>query len=139
MSDRKVKLLKNMALKEQARMPQFVQRQKSLIKEIDHLDDLLQRIKKLREEARSQDVMQAHRLQTNRWYELRLIEEMQTLDNKLEFLRTELEQVTATIAQIGHKVQLVSEKAQDAHRIAQRDRETKQEHANATPFRIKRT
>ena len=99
MSDRKVKLLKNMALKEQARMPQYVQRQKTLIKEIAHLDDLLVRIKKLREDARNTDVMQAHRLQTNRWYELRLIEEMQTLDNKLEFLRTDLEQVTATIAQ----------------------------------------
>ena len=139
MSDRKVKLLKNMALKEQARMPQFVQRQKSLIKEIEHLDDLLARIKKLRDEARGQEVMQAHRLQTNRWYELRLIEEMQTLDNKLEFLRTELEQVTAMIAQIGHKVQRVSEKAHDAQRVAQRERETKQEHANAAPFRIKRT
>ena len=139
MSDRKVKLLKNMALKEQARMPQYVQRQKSLMKEITHLDDLLVRIKKLREDARSNDVMQAHRLQTNRWYELRLIEEMQTLDNKLEFLRTELEQVTATIAQIGHKVQRVSEKAQDAQRTAKQDREAKQEHANAVPFRIKRT
>lgn len=124
-SARRARLLSNMALKEQARLPQFIQRQSVLRSEIAELVALLERIKQLREDASLQKVQHAQKLQTNRWYELRLIEEAQTLQNKLDFLRVEMSNISALIVQMSHKQKVVAGKAQDALKAMQEERETK--------------
>lgn len=124
-SARRARLLSNMALKEQARLPQFIQRQNVLRSEIAELVALLERIKQLREDASLQKVQHAQKLQTNRWYELRLIEEAQTLQNKLDFLRVEMSNISALIVQMSHKQKVVAGKAQDALKAMQEERETK--------------
>ncbi|MBO6898092.1 MAG: hypothetical protein JJ868_12030 [Shimia sp.] len=135
MGERKAKLLKNMALKEGARLPHFVKRQQMLQGEIDQISALLERMKTLREYARDQTVQQAHKLHTNRYYELRLIEESETLVNKLEFLMAEMTNVTEAIARMSHKKQLVSDKARQVLKEAQLKRETMLE-ASQTAYRI---
>ncbi len=124
-SARRARLLNNMALKEQARLPQFIQRQNVLRSEIAELEALLERIKQLREDASQQKVQHAQKLQTNRWYELRLIEEAQTLQNKLDFLRVEMSNISARIVQMSHKQKVVAGKAQDALKAMREERETK--------------
>lgn len=135
MGERKAKLLKNMALKEGARLSHFVKRQQMLQVEIDQISALLERMKTLREYARDQTVQQAHKLHTNRYYELRLIEESETLANKLEFLMVEMANVTEAIARISHKKQLVSDKARQVLKEVQLKRETMMEASQAT-YRI---
>ncbi|MCR9148447.1 MAG: hypothetical protein NXH74_14825 [Rhodobacteraceae bacterium] len=135
MGERKAKLLRNMALKEQARLPHFVQRQQALQVEIDQIRALLERMEKLREYARDQTVQQAHKLHTNRYYELRLIEETEALSNKLDFLLVEMTNVTDAIARMSHKKQLVSDKARQVLKEAQQARESLIE-ASQTTYRI---
>lgn len=128
MSDiRKAKMLKNMALKEHARLPQFIQRQKMLMSEVEQLDNLLERMHQLREGGNSGSIVQADRLHTDRWYELRLIEEAKTLRNKLDFVRKELADVTDAIAKISYRKQHVSKKARQVMRQVRIDREEHQE------------
>ncbi len=124
-SARRARLLNNMALKEQARLPQFIQRQNALRSEIAELVALLERIKQLREDASLQKVQHAQKLQTNRWYELRLIEEAQTLQNKLDFLRVEMSNISALIVQMSHKQKVVAGKAQDALKAMREELESK--------------
>ncbi|HCW84859.1 MAG: hypothetical protein P8P65_00110 [Planktotalea sp.] len=124
-SARRARLLNNMALKEQARLPQFIQRQNALRSEIAELVALLERIKQLREDASLQKVQHAQKLQTNRWYELRLIEEAQTLQNKLDFLRVEMSNISALIVQMSHKQKVVAGKAQDALKAMREELEIK--------------
>ncbi|MFD1508155.1 hypothetical protein [Lacimonas salitolerans] len=135
MGERKAKLLRNMALKEQARLPHFVQRQQALQVEIDQIRALLERMKTLRDYARDQTVQQAHKLHTNRYYELRLIEETEALSNKLDFLLVEMTNVTEAIARMSHKKQLVSDKARQVLKEAQQERETMIE-ASQTTYRM---
>lgn len=135
MGERKAKLLKNMALKEGARLSHFVKRQQMLQVEIDQISALLERMKTLREYARDQTVQQAHKLHTNRYYELRLIEESETLANKLEFLMVEMANVTEAIGRMSHKKQLVSDKARQVLKEVQLKRETMME-ASQTTYRI---
>lgn len=132
---RKAKLLRNMAMKEQARLSHFVQRQQALQVEIDQIQALLERMETLRDYARDQTVQQAHKLHTNRYYELRLIEETQALSNKLDFLTVELTNVTGVIARMSHKKQLVSDKARQVLKEAQQERESMIE-ACQTTYRI---
>lgn len=124
-SARRARLLNKMALKEQARLPQFIQRQNALRSEIAELVALLERIKQLREDASLQKVQHAQKLQTNRWYELRLIEEAQTLQNKLDFLRVEMSNISALIVQMSHKQKVVAGKAQDALKAMREELEIK--------------
>ena len=124
---RKAKMLKNMALQEHARLPQFIQRQKMLMSEVEQLDNLLDRMRQLREGGNSGSIVQADRLHTDRWYELRLIEEAETLQNKLDFVRKELVNVTAAIAKMSHRKQHVSEKARQVMKQVRIDREDYQE------------
>jgi restriction endonuclease len=124
-SARRARLLNNMALKEQARLPQFIQRQNALRSEIAELVALLERIKQLREDASLQKVQHAQKLQTNRWYELRLIEEAQTLQNKLDFLRVEMSNISALIVQMSHKQKVIAGKAQDALKAMREELEIK--------------
>lgn len=135
MGERKAKLLRNMALKEQARLPHFVKRQQALQVEIDQIEALLERMKTLRDYARDQTVHQAHKLHTNRYYELRLIEETELLLNKLDFLMVEMTNVTGMIARMSHKKQLVSDKARQVLKQAQQEREALIEASQAT-YRI---
>lgn len=114
-------------------MPQYIQRQKILATEIEQMESLLERMQQLRTEANGQTVSHAHRLQTNRWYELRLIEEAQVLQNRLDFLRVELADVTVALTRMSHKKQRVSEKAQEAYRLARIEREAYLEQAHAVP------
>ena len=86
---------------------------------------LLERIKQLREDASLQKVQHAQKLQTNRWYELRLIEEAQTLQNKLDFLRVEMSNISALIVQMSHKQKVVAGKAQDALKAMREELEIK--------------
>lgn len=124
-SARRARLLNNMALKEQARLPQFIQRQNVLRTEISDLEALLERIRQLREDASMQKVQHAQKLQTHRWYELRLIEEAQTLQNKLDFLRVEMNNISALIVQMSHKQKVVAGKAKDALKAMREERDTK--------------
>ena len=124
-SARRARLLNNMALKEQAKLPQFIQRQNVLRTEIIQMEELLERIAQLLQEAGVQKVQHAQKLQTNRWYELRLIEEAQTLRNKLDFLRVEMANISASIVQMSHKQKVVAGKAQDALKQMREEHEAK--------------
>jgi uncharacterized membrane protein len=135
MGERKAKLLRNMALKEHVRLPHYVNRQKTLQEEIDQIQALLERMKALRDSGREQTALQAHKLHTNRYYELRLIEETEALSNKLDFLMVEMTNVTEMIARMSHKKKLVSEKARQVLKEAQQERETMIE-ASQTTYRI---
>ena len=129
MGERKAKMLRNMALKEQARMPGFLQRQRMLREEINQSKSLIERINDLRAEATSDGVSNAQRLQSDRWYELRLIDECELLQNKLDFLETEMRDLTAVVTQMGHKQQIVSNKADEVARLARQEKETRIEAA----------
>ena len=129
MGERKAKMLRNMALKEQARMPGFVQRQRMLREEINQSKSLIERMNDLRVEATSGGVSSAQRLQSARWYELRLIEESKLLQNKLDFLEIEMRDLTAVVTQMGHKQQIVSNKADEVARIAKEEKEARIEAA----------
>ena len=129
MGERKAKMLRNMALKEQARIPGFLQRQRMLREEINQSKSLIERINDLRAEARSDGVSNAQRLQSDRWYELRLIDECELLQNKLDFLETEMRDLTAVVTQMGHKQQIVSNKADEVARLAREEKETRIEAA----------
>lgn len=135
MGERKAKLLRNIALKEQARLPHFVQRQQALQVEIEQLRALLERMNTLRDYACEQTVQEGHKLHTNRYYELRLIEETEALSYKLDFLLVEMTNVTEAIARMSHKKQLVSDKARKVLKEAQQERETMIE-ASQTTYRI---
>jgi hypothetical protein len=136
MGERKAKMLRNMALKEQARMPGFVQRQRMLREEINQAKSLIERMNDLRVEATSDGVSSAQRLQSARWYELRLIEESKLLQNKLDFLEIEMRDLTAVVTQMGHKQQIVSNKADDVARLAKEEKEARIEAAQVV-FRPK--
>jgi hypothetical protein len=125
MGERKAKMLRNMALKEQARMPGFVQRQRMLREEINQSKSLIERMNDLRVEATSDGVLSAQRLQSARWYELRLIEESKLLQNKLDFLEIEMRDLTALVTQMGHKQQIVSNKADEVARLAKEEKEAR--------------
>jgi hypothetical protein len=129
MGERKAKMLRNMALKEQARMPGFVQRQRMLREEINQSKSLIERMNDLRVEATSDGVLSAQRLQSARWYELRLIDESKLLQNKLDFLEIEMRDLTALVTQMGHKQQIVSNKADEVARLAREEKETRIEAA----------
>ena len=129
MGERKAKMLRNMALKEQARMPGFVQRQRMLCEEINQSKSLIERMNDLRVEATSDGVLSAQRLQSARWYELRLIEESKLLQNKVDFLEIEMRDLTALVTQMGHKQQIVSNKADEVARLAKEEKEARIEAA----------
>jgi hypothetical protein len=129
MGERKAKMLRNMALKEQARMPGFIQRQRMLREEINQSKSLIERMNDLRVEAKSDGVSSAQRLQSARWYELRLIDESKLLQNKLDFLEIEMADLTAVVTQMGHKQQIVSNKADEVARLAREEKETRIEAA----------
>ena len=129
MGERKAKMLRNMALREQARMPVFVQRQRMLREEISQSKNLIERMNDLRAEVTSDGVSSAQRLQSDRWYELRLIDESQLLQNKLDFLEIEMRDLTAVVTQMGHKQQIVLNKADEVARLARQEKETRIEAA----------
>jgi acyl-CoA reductase-like NAD-dependent aldehyde dehydrogenase len=129
MGERKAKMLRNMALKEQARMPELIQRQRMLREEISQSRSLIERMSDLRAETTRSGVSSAQRLQSDRWYELRLIDESEILQNKLDFLETEMRDLTTIVTQIGHKQQIVSNKADEVARLARQEKETRIEAA----------
>jgi hypothetical protein len=83
----------------------------------------------LRVEATSDGVLSAQRLQSARWYELRLIEESKLLQNKLDFLEIEMRDLTVLVTQMGHKQQIVSNKADEVARLAKEEKEARIEAA----------
>ena len=129
MGERKAKMLRNMALKEQARMPGLIQRQRMLREEINQSKSLIERMNNLRVESKSDGVSSAQRLQSARWYEMRLIDESKLLQNKIDFLEIEMEDLTAIVTQMGHKQQIVSNKADEVVRLAREEKENRTEAA----------
>ena len=129
MGERKAKMLRNLALKEQARIPGFIQRQRMLREEINQSKSLIERMNNLRGESKSDGVSSAQRLQSARWYELRLIDESKLLQNKIDFLEIEMEDLTAIVTQMGHKQQIVSNKADEVVRLAREEKENRIEAA----------
>ena len=129
MGERKAKMLRNLALKEQARIPGFIQRQRMLREEINQSKSLIERMNNLRVESKSDGVSSAQRLQSARWYELRLIDESKLLQNKIDFLEIEMEDLTAIVTQMGHKQQIVSNKADEVVRLAREEKENRTEAA----------
>ena len=129
MGERKAKMLRNLALKEQARIPGFIQRQRMLREEINQSKSLIERMNNLRVESKSDGVSSAQRLQSSRWYELRLIDESKLLQNKIDFLEIEMEDLTAIVTQMGHKQQIVSNKADEVVRLAREEKENRTEAA----------
>lgn len=116
MFERKTKMLRNIALKEHARMPVLIKRQHVLREEIIQLTAFIARIKELQAQSRQTGELDARQLQSDRWYELRLVDEGQTLQNKLEFLDIELRDLTAAINQMIHKKRVVTTKADEMER-----------------------
>ena len=134
MVERKAKMLQNMALKEKARMPQLIKRQRILQENVDQLKDLVERIHKLQENVSMEGSFSASRLQSDRWYELRLIDEGQLLQNKLDFLAKELRDLTAEITRINHRKKIVSNKADELVRQSREDHEARTEAAQSFIF-----
>ena len=134
MVERKAKMLQNMALKEKARMPQLIKRQRVLQENVDQLKDLVERIHKLQENVSMEGSFSASRLQSDRWYELRLIDEGQLLQNKLDFLAKELRDLTAEITRINHRKKIVSNKADELVRQSREDHEARTEAAQSFIF-----
>ena len=110
-------------------MPGFIQRQRMLREEINQSKSLIERMNLLRVEAKSDGVSSAQCLQSARWYELRLIDESKLLQNKLDFLEIEMADLTAVVTQMGHKKQIVSNKADEVARLAREEKETRIEAA----------
>ena len=123
-----------MALKEKARMPQLIKRQRILQENVDQLKDLVERIHKLQENVSMEGSFSASRLQSDRWYELRLIDEGQLLQNKLDFLAKELRDLTAEITRINHRKKIVSNKADELVRQSREDHEARTEAAQSFIF-----
>lgn len=123
MFERKAKMLRNIALKEHARMPVLIKRQHVLQDEITQLTALIARIKELQAQSRQQSALDARQLESDRWYELRLVDEGQILQNKLEFLDIELRDLTAAINRMSHKKRVVTTKADEVERQVSKDRE----------------
>ena len=134
MVERKAKMLQNMALKEKARMPQLIKRQRILQENVDQLKDLVERIHKLQENVSMEGSFSASRLQSDRWYELRLIDEGQLLQNKLDFLAKELRDLTSEITRINHRKKIVSNKADELVRQSREDHEARTEAAQSFIF-----
>ena len=134
MVERKAKMLQNMALKEKARMPQLIKRQRILQENVDQLKDLVERIHKLQENVSMEGSFSASRLQSDRWYELRLIDEGQLLQNKLDFLAKELRDLTAEVTRINHRKKIVSNKADELVRQSREDHEARTEAAQSFIF-----
>lgn len=134
MVERKAKMLQNMALKEKARMPQLIKRQRVLQENVDQLKDLVERIHKLQENVSMKGSFSASCLQSDRWYELRLIDEGQLLQNKLDFLLKELRDLTAEITRINHRKKIVSNKADELVRQSREEHEARTEAAQSFIF-----
>lgn len=123
MFERKAKMLRNIALKEHARMPVLIKRQHVLRDEINQLTAFIARIKELQAQSRQTGELDARQLQSDRWYELRLVDEGQILQNKLEFLDIELRDLTAAINQMSHKKRVVTTKADEMERQVSKARD----------------
>ncbi|MFT7493626.1 MAG: hypothetical protein ACI9RO_001072 [Alteromonas macleodii] len=134
MVERKAKMLQNMALKEKARMPELIKRQRILQENVDQLKDLVERIHKLQENVSMEGSFSATRLQSDRWYELRLIDEGQLLQDKLDFLAKELRDLTAEITRINHRKKVVSNKADELVRQSREDHEARAEASQSFIF-----
>jgi hypothetical protein len=129
MLDRKAKMLRNIALREHARMPVLIKRQHVLQDEISQLVDLIARIADLQVQDRRQGDLDPRQLQSDRWYELQLVDESALLQNKLEFLQVELRDLTAAINRMSHKKRVVSNKADEVERQVSEDRDAQSDAA----------
>jgi hypothetical protein len=129
MLDRKAKMLRNIALREHARMPVLIKRQHVLQDEIAQLVVLIARITNLQAQDRQQGDLDARQLQSDRWYELQLVDEGQLLQNKLEFLQVELRDLTAAINRMSQKKRVVSNKADEVERQVSEDRDAQSDAA----------
>ena len=130
MVERKAKMLRNIALKEHARMPVLIKRQHVLKDEISQLADLVARIADLQTQGRRQGDLDPRQLQSDHWYELQLVDERELLQNKLEFLQIELRDLTIAINRMSHKKRVVSNKADEAERPVSENREAQQDAAH---------
>lgn len=123
MGERKAKMLRNMALKAHAGMPALIKRQQALQDEINQLTDLIARITDLQAKSRQHGDLDPRQLESDRWYELQLVDEGLILRNKLEFLQIELRDLTAAINRMSHKKRVVTNKADEVARQASEERE----------------
>lgn len=124
MGERKAKMLRNIALKAHAGMPDLIKRQHALQDEISKLIDLIARITDLQAKSRQQGDLDPRQLESDRWYELQLVDEGHILRNKLEFLQIELRDLIATINWMSQKKRVVTNKADEVERQASEDRDT---------------
>jgi len=124
MGERKAKMLRNIALKAHAGMPALIKRQHALQDEISKLIDLIARITDLQAKSRQQGDLDPRQLESDRWYELQLVDEGHILRNKLEFLQIELRDLIAAINWMSQKKRVVTNKADEVERQASEDRDT---------------
>lgn len=124
MGERKAKMLRNIALKAHAGMPALIKRQHALQDEISKLIDLIARITDLQAKSRQQGDLDPRQLESDRWYELQLVDEGHILRNKLEFMQIELRDLIAAINWMSQKKRVVTNKADEVERQASEDRDT---------------
>jgi len=117
-------MLRNIALKAHAGMPALIKRQHALQDEISKLIDLIARITDLQAKSRQQGDLDPRQLESDRWYELQLVDEGHILRNKLEFLQIELRDLIAAINWMSQKKRVVTNKADEVERQASEDRDT---------------
>jgi hypothetical protein len=129
MGERKAKMLRNIALKAHAGMPALIKRQHALQDEISKLIDLIARITDLQAKSRQQGDLDPRQLESDRWYELQLVDEGHILRNKLEFLQIELRDLIAAINWMSQKKRVVTNKADEVERQASEDRDTQSDAA----------
>jgi len=137
MGERKAKMLRNIALKAHAGMPALIKRQHALQDEISKLIDLIARITDLQAKSRQQGDLDPRQLESDRWYELQLVDEGHILRNKLEFLQIELRDLIAAINWMSQKKRVVTNKADEVERQASEDRD-KQSDATQDFIRTRR-
>ena len=122
-------MLRNIALKAHAGMPALIKRQHALQDEISKLIDLIARITDLQAKSRQQGDLDPRQLESDRWYELQLVDEGHILRNKLEFLQIELRDLTIAINRMSQKKRVVTNKADEVERQASEDRDTQSDAA----------
>lgn len=122
-------MLRNIALKAHAGMPALIKRQHALQDEISKLIDLIARITDLQAKSRQQGDLDPRQLESDRWYELQLVDEGHILRNKLEFLQIELRDLIAAINWMSQKKRVVTNKADEVERQASEDRDTQSDAA----------
>ena len=121
---RKSRLFKNLSRKDQMELAKLTTQLKTLTEEIGGLEKLLEQLKDLREahgsNARAEGI-DATSLQTDRWYLARIEEEAEMVQNRYDFMLSEVAPLKAKILSVSYHKKRTEEMA-DKLAVTARDK-----------------